>query len=151
MSYLDENKIDLRVSVIKQIFILHRKLGNITLKVFESDNLTRTELTILLLLKKTEYKATDLAKELGIPCSTLTGVIDRLIKKGYVERDRSEKDRRVVIIKLGPKMWEKVEKINEKLGDLVQMAESDLSEEWWRQMSEGFNKLEKFLEMENNK
>jgi DNA-binding MarR family transcriptional regulator len=35
--------------------------------------------------------------------STITGVVDRLEKKRYVLRDRSEKDRRVVKVQLTPK------------------------------------------------
>lgn len=42
---------------------------------------------------------TEVAKELQITVGTLTTAINRLVKKGYVERIRSEDDRRVV--KLG--------------------------------------------------
>ena len=35
--------------------------------------------------------------------STISGVIDRLEKKGYLVRDRIEKDRRVVRVRLTPK------------------------------------------------
>ncbi|OGP92683.1 MAG: hypothetical protein A2156_04755 [Deltaproteobacteria bacterium RBG_16_48_10] len=35
--------------------------------------------------------------------STISGVVDRLEKKGYVARDRTEKDRRVVEVRLTPK------------------------------------------------
>lgn len=43
--------------------------------------------------------ATDVAKELSVTLGTLTTAIDKLVKKGYVERLRSEDDKRVV--KLG--------------------------------------------------
>jgi len=42
---------------------------------------------------------TEVANELSITVGTLTIAINRLVKKGYVERIRSEDDRRVV--KLG--------------------------------------------------
>jgi DNA-binding MarR family transcriptional regulator len=35
--------------------------------------------------------------------STISGVVDRLEKKGYLVRDRIEKDRRVVKVRLTPK------------------------------------------------
>jgi DNA-binding MarR family transcriptional regulator len=35
--------------------------------------------------------------------STITGVVDRLEKKGYVLRDRGQKDRRVVKLQLTPR------------------------------------------------
>lgn len=43
---------------------------------------------------------TDVADKLGITVGTLTTAINRLVKKGYVERNRSESDRRVVEISL---------------------------------------------------
>ena len=43
---------------------------------------------------------TKTAASLGITTGTLTVAIDRLVKKGYVERRRDDKDRRVVRISL---------------------------------------------------
>ena len=43
---------------------------------------------------------TEVAQTLGVVVGTLTVAINNLVKKGYVERERSEKDRRVVRIKL---------------------------------------------------
>ncbi len=47
-----------------------------------------------------ERTMSDTAKDLRVTSGTLTTAIDNLIKKGYVERKRSNEDRRVVIIKL---------------------------------------------------
>lgn len=43
------------------------------------------------------------AKDLGITMGTLTIAINNLVKKDYVKRTRSSKDRRVVLICLSPK------------------------------------------------
>jgi DNA-binding MarR family transcriptional regulator len=45
----------------------------------------------------------ELSKRMYLNPSTITGVVDRLEKKRYVLRDRSEKDRRVVKVQLTPK------------------------------------------------
>lgn len=45
----------------------------------------------------------DTAKDLRITSGTLTTAVDNLVKKGYVERHRSDEDRRVVKIKLNEK------------------------------------------------
>jgi len=47
-----------------------------------------------------ERNMSNTAKDLKITSGTLTTAIDNLIKKGYVERRRSNSDRRVVMIKL---------------------------------------------------
>lgn len=40
------------------------------------------------------------AARLGITTGTLTVAIDRLVKKGYVQRKRAENDRRIVLLEL---------------------------------------------------
>ena len=46
---------------------------------------------------------TSVAKSLGVTTGTLTIAVNSLVKKGYVERVRSEEDRRVVLISLSQK------------------------------------------------
>lgn len=43
------------------------------------------------------------AKKLGVTTGTLTISVNSLVKKGYVDRVRSEEDRRVVLVSLTPK------------------------------------------------
>lgn len=44
----------------------------------------------------------DLSKKMYLHPSTITGVVDRLEKKGYVVRGRVQKDRRIVNVQLTP-------------------------------------------------
>lgn len=46
---------------------------------------------------------TSVAKALHVTTGTLTISINSLVKKNYVERERSEEDRRVVLVSLTPK------------------------------------------------
>ena len=43
---------------------------------------------------------TNTAEDLGITTGTLTVAIDRLVKKGYVHRERDKRDKRIVRISL---------------------------------------------------
>ena len=45
-------------------------------------------------------RMTDLSHATGIPLSTLTGVVDRLVARGYAERAHGAEDRREVIVSL---------------------------------------------------
>lgn len=47
-----------------------------------------------------ECKMRDLATGCGVALSTMTGIIDRLVKKGMVQRRHGQADRRVVLTKL---------------------------------------------------
>ena len=46
---------------------------------------------------------TELARRMSVALSTVTGIVDRLIARGCVIRDRTEKDRRVVFVELTEK------------------------------------------------
>ncbi|EHI98301.1 MULTISPECIES: MarR family transcriptional regulator [unclassified Clostridium] len=50
-----------------------------------------------------ESTMSEVAQKLKITVSTLTTAINKLIKKGYVERKRIEEDKRVVLVKLTEK------------------------------------------------
>ena len=46
---------------------------------------------------------TELAKECGFALSSMTGIVDRLVTKGYAKRFRSDEDRRLVFVELTKK------------------------------------------------
>ncbi len=75
-----------------------------------------------------ERTMSDTAKDLRITSGTLTIAINNLIKKGYVERQRSEEDRRVVYIKLTEKGVEAYRFHENFHVDLVFSAIQDLDE-----------------------
>jgi DNA-binding MarR family transcriptional regulator len=54
------------------------------------------------LLHHKEMKMTGLATFLGLSKANATGLVDRLVKRGLIERDRSTTDRRVVRVRLTP-------------------------------------------------
>jgi DNA-binding MarR family transcriptional regulator len=63
--------------------------------------LSREEIRALILLRSSERSImTDFAGALGIPLSTATHTIDRLVQKGLVMRVRSEADRRIVQVEM---------------------------------------------------
>lgn len=45
----------------------------------------------------------ELSARLGLALSTVTGIIDRLVERELVTRDRSEDDRRIVVVKVTPR------------------------------------------------
>ena len=53
--------------------------------------------------RKGRCMMTELAKECGFALSSMTGIVDRLLTKGYVNRFRSEQDRRSVFVELTKK------------------------------------------------
>lgn len=74
------------------------------LKTGEFSDLSITEMHVIDNIGvNRERTMSDTAKDLRITSGTLTTAIDNLIRKGYVARERSLEDRRVVKIKLTEK------------------------------------------------
>lgn len=74
----------------------------VSMESFVGDiNLSKPELlTLEVISKQKELIMSRLAKELGVGFSTATGIVDRLIKKKLVNRERNHGDRRVVKVSL---------------------------------------------------
>lgn len=63
--------------------------------------------------KHGEIIMSQIADFVNVPISTATGIVERLVKNGFMERERSDTDRRVVVIKLtdkGKKLIEEIKK-----------------------------------------
>ena len=67
----------------------------------ESGQFSRSETALLRVLTEQESaNMSDISSELGLALSSTTGVVDRLVERGMVERTRPEDDRRCVKVTL---------------------------------------------------
>ena len=86
-----------------------------------------------------------LAKDMSVTVGTLTTAINSLVKKDYVRRVRSEKDRRVVLISLSPKGKRAFYHHKQFHDQMVQAVLENLNEEEERSLTAALNKLHKFF------
>lgn len=88
---------------------------------------------------------TSVARALGVTTGTLTIAVNSLVKKGYVERVRSEEDRRVVLLSLsekGRKAYLHHRQFHEQMiDDIVE----ELSEEEQVVLEKALVKLDRFF------
>ncbi len=85
------------------------------------------------------------ARDLSVTVGTLTIAINSLVKKSYVRRVRSEKDRRVVLISLlakGVQAFAHHQRFHERL---VAATVADLDEDQTRALVHGLENLRGFL------
>ncbi|NLW89273.1 MAG: MarR family transcriptional regulator [Clostridiaceae bacterium] len=115
-------------------------------------NLSIAELHTLEAIGPYEARAmSETAARLGITTGTLTVAIDRLVRKGYVERYRDSKDRRVVRIcltrqgKLAYRMHAKFHKL------LVKRIMDPLSEEDRNRMARLVREVDQFIKEQYEK
>ena len=94
----------------------------------------------------TERTMSEVAQKLKITVSTLTTAVNKLIKKGYVERKRIEEDRRVVLVKL-TKKGKLAYRIHEKFHrEMVNTAIDGLNLEEEELLISSLNKINEFFE-----
>lgn len=82
-------------------------------------SLNSAHLGILAMLTERPCNLSELAEYQGVSLPTMSGSINRLESKGWVQRERSTADRRVVLVELTPKG-------RRRLAQMVQQAESYL-------------------------
>lgn len=97
---------------------INRMLNEVLVKLFRNINmieeraicsgeykdLTANDMHVIEAIDLEEAKnMTSVARSLGVTTGTLTIAVNSLVKKGYVDRVRSEEDRRVVLISLSKK------------------------------------------------
>ncbi len=90
------------------------------------------QLIALSIIPPSGIEMTPLAKKIGIDNSTLTRLIIRLEKNGWVSRELSRHDKRVINVKLtntGNKVQSDLDKQYEKIGDKVEQLISPLERE----------------------
>ena len=86
------------------------------------------------------------ANALSVTTGTLTIAVNSLVKKGYVERTRSEADRRVVLISLsekGKKAYEHHKKFHE---NMVKATVEKLTKEEKQVLAKGLSNLQCYFE-----
>lgn len=94
-------------------------------------DLTHDQHYILRYINRTELcTSTELSEVFEVKKSAITAIITRLWEKGFIQRTRDEKDRRVVYLTLTEKGYEFFQKTEERIQCLVEqfIAEFDPAE-----------------------
>jgi DNA-binding MarR family transcriptional regulator len=96
---------DKEIELIELFHQISRKIGKTLAPVFRKQDLSHTEIVALFVMNKRQTsRVTELATIIGVPASTLTGILDRLVAQGYLEREPDPDDRRSLILKAAPKL-----------------------------------------------
>lgn len=85
--------------------------------------------TMLFLDKRKEITMTELVEYINSPMSTATGIVDRLVKNGYIKRDRGKTDRRIVILRLTEEGSRFVKNLKDIISRYLNIALESLTDE----------------------
>jgi DNA-binding MarR family transcriptional regulator len=90
--------------VMQSLRRIFKAIQDYSYAVSNQFGITGPQLWVLKTISQNEIlNLSELGKRMCHHPSTMTGLIDRLEKKGYVERDRGREDRRIVKLSLTPK------------------------------------------------
>lgn len=117
---MDQDQVKLeKLREMDDVFRKLRRLINAEYNRFNVHGLGMTEgKMVIILAQHGPQKASAMAEWLRITSGAVTGISDRLIELGYVERSRSEYDRRIVMLSVtdeGRKLENQVMEMRERI------------------------------------
>jgi DNA-binding MarR family transcriptional regulator len=78
---------------------INQKLWKMLGSMFRKGRFSITEASVLFTVyRRQTFRTSELARRIGIPGSTLTGILDRLVAQGFLERHPDPSDRRSVLV-----------------------------------------------------
>jgi DNA-binding MarR family transcriptional regulator len=95
------------IEFIELIGSIQKKVMRRLSKFVAAEGLSMPEGVVLWRVNKLgPTRVSEIANQSGLPPSTLTGMLDRLVAGGWLERDDDPDDRRAVLMKSTPKLDE---------------------------------------------
>lgn len=131
------------VDIFNRILIIEEN----SLKVSRFSDISLKEMhTIEIIGKRDNVTPSDIARELLLTLGTVTTSLNKLEKKGYVERTRSEKDRRVVYLSLTSK-GRLLDRLHGKFHyDMIRKITADMDPSEIAALGKGLVNLHQWLE-----
>ncbi len=81
-----------------------------------------------LLSREGPSKMTDVAREMKVTTAASTGIVQRLVLLGYVQREFDQNDRRIIKIRLSNKGQELLKKLTRQRREIISKIFSQISE-----------------------
>lgn len=138
------------ISTLNDVFVrLFRQINSVEEKTLKKDgscNLTVNDIHVIDAIGVGDVKnMSTVAKILGITTGTLTISVNGLVNKGYVERVRSEEDRRVVLVSLTEKGVEAYDRHQVFHNNLIRGIIGDLNEDEQQVLLRAINNASDFF------
>ena len=91
-------------------------------------DLSLTQLRVLAILRDRQPTMAGLATHLGLERSSVSGLIDRAVRRGLVRRDTRNEDGRAIRVSLTPDGQRLASLLTEEIGDLIMPMTRSLSQ-----------------------
>lgn len=115
-------------------------------------NFSKSELfTMLLVDKHGEIIMSKIADYINVSMSTANGIVERLVKNGYLKRDRSDSDRRIVVVCMTDKGKTVVSELKNIVFEYIKLIYEELDDEERRLIFKVFDKVTNILDKKGKK
>jgi DNA-binding MarR family transcriptional regulator len=118
---MDEVRDGLRRLRVELIRLNHRVSGRVELRDVDLDCFD-------LVAQNARISPSDLARVSGIHPATLTGILDRLERDGWIVRERADGDRRSVVLRPAPRAAARIVPHFQGMSDAMDAACADFSD-----------------------
>ncbi|MBQ9355262.1 MAG: MarR family transcriptional regulator [Clostridia bacterium] len=126
MNYDYKEQLKLSNQLCFPLYAAARNIINIYTPVLKKLGITYTQyLVFLVLWEGDKIPVGDICQKLMLDSGTLSPLLKKMQKSGYIERKRSGKDDRVVVISLtkeGKDMMERAKNVPKEVGDCVKIS-----------------------------
>lgn len=137
------------VDVYRSLIWTSRRLRRELRSLFEEYGLTGSQFAILTRIPDEGTTLTQLAQTAWVDPGNTSGIVERLVREGWVSRTRSEEDRRVVIITLSDKGRRVLDGLKPKYRSAVQELMAGLSREESAELARLLEKINRGLSGRN--
>lgn len=134
---LDAADLELRDSLVQASFTVMALLS----RAAAEHDLSLTQLRGLAILRDRAPTMAELATYLGLERSSVSGLIDRAVKRGLVQRDSSAEDGRAVRVSLTPEGQRLAGVLTAKIGGLIAPMSARLNPAEQKRFSLLLNKM----------
>jgi DNA-binding MarR family transcriptional regulator len=107
--------------------------------------------TMLLVDRNGEIIMSKIADYVNVSMSTANGIVERLIKKGLLSRDRSDSDRRIVVIRLTEEGKNLVNELKKVVLEYIGLIFEALDDEERKLIFKIFNKITDIIDSKAKK
>ncbi|MCH5263188.1 MAG: MarR family transcriptional regulator [Lachnospiraceae bacterium] len=133
---------ELLVKLFRNINVIEER----AIRTGEYRDMTANDMHVIEAIGTEEAKnMTSVARSLDVTTGTLTIAVNSLVKKGYVDRVRSEEDRRVVLISLSEKGKRAYLHHRQFHDQMINVVVEELSEEEQQVLERALKKLNQFF------
>jgi DNA-binding MarR family transcriptional regulator len=135
------------IRMVELLNRIQRELMRHLAPFVRAEGLSLTETLVLWKIhREGSHRVTDLASEIGLPPSTLTGVLDRLAGGGWLKREPDPHDRRGVLLKSTRKLDDFVQRTLRGGSRSLEKSLKGLPPETLQRLNEGLTALLECLE-----